>query len=98
MDKEGVVDLVEGHAMVAAEVEDLGGGAVDVEELPLVRRYLQMILMLIWRNIIPNQCRQIKSTPHVCWSVYISACCKLICALKVSKAQILCISINIQPF
>lgn len=64
MYKEGaaaVVEDLEGHAVVV--VGDLEGeGDVDVEERE-VRRYQLTILILIWRSIMLNQCRQIKKDP-----------------------------------
>lgn len=78
VDKVGTVDL-EGHAVVLLEAGDLlQGVAVDVEEEVVERRYLQMILMLIWRSTMQSQCKLIESSlilvdlllMHLCWNKY----------------------------
>lgn len=74
-DKEEVAPL-DGHAVVVAV--DLEG-VVDVEGV-VVRKYLQKILMLIWRSIIQKQCRRIKGSPSAFLVGRTPSFCGLLCA------------------
>lgn len=74
-DKEEMV-LQGGHVVaVAVDLE----GVVDVEGV-VVKRYLQKILMLIWRSIIQRQCRQIELISFVFLVGLTPFFCGLLCA------------------